>query len=331
MTEHQERASISLAETCVDAYEFLAHTNVQPGKACLLQIYPARSDSEMMRLTRERTSIGREPSCDISVDDNAMSRTHAAVDLLGGRYFLVDLNSTNGTYVDDDLLRGRMPLAGGELIRMGGCIMKFMSSMDEEANYHAVVHELMTRDALTNAFNRSYLIPVIDKELELCRKQNERLSLILLDIDHFKNINDQHGHLVGDEVLRIFCERIRGELRKTDLLTRFGGEEFIVACCRTPLRGAGRIAERIRLAIASTPFQTQAGRINVTCSLGVSSSDGVELASCDNMVSAADALLYDAKNSGRNRVLMFDPQDTRCDGNRSQDHDADTSGAAETV
>jgi two-component system cell cycle response regulator len=322
MTEHELKGA-SLADTCAGAYEFFAQTSVEPGKACLLQIYPARSDSEMMRLTRERTLIGREPSCEISVDDDAISRTHAAVDLLEGRYFLVDLNSTNGTYVDDALLCGRMPLSGGELIRIGGCIMKFMSSMDEEENYHAVVHELMTRDALTNAFNRSYLIPVIDKELELCRKQNGQLSLILLDIDYFKNINDQYGHLVGDEVLRIFCERVRGELRTSDLLTRFGGEEFIVACCRTPLQDAGRIAERIRLAIASVPFQTHGGNINVTCSLGVSTSDGVELASCDQMVSAADALLYDAKKSGRNRVRMFDSQKTRCDGKPSQVHSAD--------
>jgi two-component system, cell cycle response regulator len=277
---------------------------------------PAADLPGSVRLTRERTLIGRDPSCDISVDDNAISRMHAAVDLLGGRYFLTDLDSTNGTYVDDELLRGRMPLSGGELIRMGGCIMKFMSSMNKEANYHAVVHELMTRDPLTNAFNRIYLIPVIDKELDVCRKQNEHLSLILLDIDHFKKINDQYGHLVGDEVLRVFCERVRSELRKTDMLARFGGEEFIVACRETPLKGAGRIAERIRLLIASTPFQTHGGRIDVTCSLGVSSSDGVELSTCDQMVSAADALLYDAKNSGRNRVFMFDPHKTRCDGKR---------------
>ena len=303
--------SISLADTCTNAFEAFGAGQFESGKGCLIQIYPASSSSELMRLSEERTIIGRDPSCDITIDDNAMSRTHAAVDLLGHGYFLADLNSTNGTWVDDEVLRGRIPLQGGELIRMGGSILKFMSSMDEEANYHAVVHELMTRDALTNAFNRSYLIPMIDRELRSCLKEQKELSLILLDVDHFKQINDRHGHLVGDEVLRIFCERIRHELRKLDLLARFGGEEFVVACLQTSLTEAIRIAERIRLAISSVPFQTQAGPISVTCSLGVAHSNGVEFKNCDEILSAADTSLYGAKNNGRNRVQAFDPQQTR--------------------
>ncbi len=302
---------ISLADTCADAFDVFATGNIEPGKGCLLQIYPATSTSQLIRLAAERTVIGRDPSCDVTLDDNAMSRTHAAVDLIGRAYFLNDLNSTNGTYVDDELLRGRIPLQGGELIRMGGSILKFMSSMDEEANYHAVVHELMIRDSLTNTFNRSYLIPVIEKELKSCRLAQAELAVILLDIDHFKKINDQHGHLVGDEVLRTFCERIRHELRTSDMLARFGGEEFVLACPRTSLSEAIRIAERVRLLISSMPFHTQAGKINVTCSLGVAVSDGVNLASCDDIISAADNSLYDAKKTGRNRVQAFDPRQTR--------------------
>ena len=301
---------ISMADTCADPFEIFT-TPVESGKGCLLQIYPACSNSELMRLTSSRTVIGRDPSCDVSINDNAMSRTHAAVVLLGRGYFLADLNSTNGTYVDDQLLRGRIPLEGGELIRMGGCILKFMAAMDEEANYHAVVHELMIRDSLTNAFNRSYLIPLMESQLAKCREQQQIFSAILLDIDHFKQINDQHGHLVGDEVLRIFCERIRHELRKMNMLARFGGEEFVIACCRTSLTEASRIAERSRLAISSEPFQTQAGPISVTCSLGVACSNGFDFPTCDLLISAADSLLYSAKKSGRNRVQVFDPSATR--------------------
>ena len=139
--EPELQRPISLADTCADAFEAFAPDTVESGKGCLLQIYPACSNSELMRLTTSRTLIGRDPSCDITVNDDAMSRTHAAVDLLGRGYFLTDLNSTNGTYVDDELLRGRIPLEGGELIRMGGCILKFMAAMDEEANYHlSLIH-----------------------------------------------------------------------------------------------------------------------------------------------------------------------------------------------
>lgn len=306
---------VSLTDTCTNVFDMLNTGSVnEPGKGCLIQIYPARSDSELIRLSKERTLIGRDPNCDIPIDDKAISRIHASVEQLGTGYFLCDLDSTNGTYVDDNLLRGRIPLSGGELIRFGGCILKFMCSMDEEAHYHSMVHELMTRDSLTNAFNRSYLIPVVEKELQKCRKSDSTLSLILLDIDHFKGINDQYGHLVGDEVLRIFCERIRQELRGNDLLTRFGGEEFVVTSFDTRLKEATRIAERIRLTISSTPFHTQGGKIAVTCSLGVATSNGTDIGSCDELISVADKQLYSAKNSGRNRVSTFDPHDTRVSG-----------------
>ncbi|MCA9085302.1 MAG: GGDEF domain-containing protein [Planctomycetaceae bacterium] len=313
LQEYNPNRSISLADTCANGFDLSAPLArpVDAGKACLLQIYPATSASGLMRISRDRSIIGRDTTCDIALSDHAMSRTHAAIDRVGDSYFLSDLNSTNGTYVDDKLLRGRMPLTGGELIRMGSSILKFMMSMDQEAHYHAVVHELMVRDSLTNAFNRSYLIPQIDGELKSCRRDNIHFSIIILDIDHFKKINDRFGHLVGDEVLRVFCERIRAELRATDMLARFGGEEFVVACRQTSVREAGRIAERLRLTISSTAFQTQAGPIVITCSLGVACSDGVQFPNCDELFSAADRSLYNAKRSGRNCVEIFDPSTTR--------------------
>ena len=301
----------SAADTCTDAFNLLPSTSAEGGRGCLLQIYPAGSNSELMRLEQGRTLLGRDTICDISINDNAVSRVHASIDLVDSAYFLSDLNSTNGTYVNDQMLRGRMPLAGGELIRLGGCILKFMNSMDEEANYHAVVHELMIRNSLTNAFNRSCLIPLIEKELLNCRHSSQFVSLIVLDIDHFKKINDQHGHLVGDEVLRILCERIRSQLRQDDMLARFGGEEFVIVCRHSSVKNAQRMAERIRLTISSDPFQTQAGPVSVTCSLGVAESDGIRLATCDELISAADSLLYRAKGEGRNRVQVFDPMETR--------------------
>ena len=150
-SENESGFSFSSSDTCTDPFSLLMPSNVEPGKGCLLQIYPASSNSELMRLGCERTVIGRDTNCNITINDNAVSRAHAAIELIDATYFLTDLNSTNGSFVNDQLLRGRMPLEGGELIRIGGCILKFMSSMDEEANYHAVVHELMVRDSLTNA------------------------------------------------------------------------------------------------------------------------------------------------------------------------------------
>jgi diguanylate cyclase (GGDEF)-like protein len=299
----------SLAETRANGFRLLDQESPTIGKACLLQIYPATTGSELVRLRSERTLIGREPSCDVPLDDHSVSRMHAAIDSLENGYQLVDLNSTNGTYVDDAIVESPVELTGGELIRTGNVILKFMSALDQEAQYHAVVHELMTRDSLTNTFNRSYIIPLISKELAACRRRTRTLSIILLDIDHFKSINDRFGHLVGDEVLRIFCERIRQGLQRGDLLARFGGEEFLILLRQTSVSDAVHVAERVRLAISSAPFQTQGGPLSVTCSMGVACSDGFVHDSCDSLLSAADALLYEAKNKGRNCVLASKTHD----------------------
>lgn len=302
---------VSLADTCADAFELLAGDDVLPGQGCLLQIYPATANAQLIPLTEEQTTIGRDPASMIAIDDHAMSRNHAAIELGIDGYVLVDRNSTNGTFVDDELVDGTVDLTGGEMIRLGGTILKFMSALDREANYHAVVHELMTRDSLTQAFNRSYLIPLIERELESSNKDGSPLSILLLDIDRFKSINDLHGHLVGDEVLRTFCERIRSELNEHDMLARFGGEEFVIACPQTTLREAGKLAERIRLAVASSVFRTQRGDVSVTCSIGVAANTGATVNSCDQLLCLADGQLYRAKRNGRNRVQHFDPLDTQ--------------------
>ena len=256
----------------------------------------------MFRLNSRRTLIGREPSCDIALDDHAVSRSHAAIEQEDSGYSVVDLGSRNGTFVDDKLLRDRRRLKGGEHIRLGGTILKFMASMDEEAQYHAVVHELMTRDPLTSAFNRSYLMSMLEKMLARCQFTHQKLSVIMMDIDYFKKVNDSWGHLVGDEVLRVFSERIRNVLRSGDALCRLGGEEFVLISERTELQDAVRIAERMRLTVSSTPFSTQVGLVEITCSLGVMTVDGSDSGTVDDLLSRADKHMYAAKAAGRNCV-----------------------------
>lgn len=291
-----------LSETSPEGFRLFQPEKIQAGRGCLLQIYPARPSAEIIRLKDARSLIGRDPSCEITLDDRAVSRSHAAVEADADGYVLVDCDSTNGTYVDDRRVRDRQRLHGGELLRMGGTILKFMSAIDEEAQYHAVVHELMTKDPLTNAFNRAYLLPALEQRLTHCRRTAACLSVILLDIDYFKQVNDQHGHLAGDEVLRIFSERIRHGLRPGDLLARFGGEEFVVVAPDTPPESAQQLAERLRQAVAAPAFQTQAGPLNVTCSLGLAWTDGRLLTTVDQLLSSADQALYQAKQSGRNVV-----------------------------
>ncbi|MCA9037465.1 MAG: GGDEF domain-containing protein [Planctomycetaceae bacterium] len=298
---------ISLAETNASGFDLNCMQEPDMPRGCLLQIYPARPDVHMIRIHQRRTILGRDLHCQIAIEDSAASRHHAAIIFEDAGYLIQDLNSTNGTYVNDARISGSLALKGGELIRLGGTIFKFLSSFDQEAQYHTVVQDLMVRDSLTNAFNRSYLIPTLQSLLKKCQSSDARVAMIMMDIDLFKAINDKHGHLVGDEVLRVFCERVRDQLRPEDFLARWGGEEFIVIAKQVTLKEARRIAERIRLAISSTSFQTQSGPITVTCSLGIACANGKTSYSVDQFIGIADHWLYVAKKSGRNNVQSTDP------------------------
>ncbi len=298
--EDHEKLSIGNSQT--EIFEFFLPKKVSSFHGCVVQICPVMPQCEMFRLLKQRTVIGRELACDIVLNDNAVSRSHAAIDLSDMQYFLTDLGSRNGTFVDDEMLQQRRRLRGGEQIRLGGTILKFMESVDKEASYHDVVNSLMARDPLTNSFNRSFMTSTLAKLLASSQFSKHSVALIMIDIDHFKKVNDTKGHLVGDEVLRVFTERILHILRAVDSLCRVGGEEFVVICERTDLKDAVRIAERIRLTVSSTPLSTQSGPVSVTCSLGVMTLDEANFATIEDLLSGADARMYTAKASGRNCV-----------------------------
>jgi len=249
-----------------------------------------------------RSVLGRDPACHVTVDDSSVSRMHAASELSNGAYHITDLDSTNGSWINEDRLVSRVTLNGGEMIRLGNTILKFMLALDEEAQYHAVVHELMTHDPLTNTYNRGYLIPLLERELGKCQAQGSTLSVILLDIDEFKRVNDRYGHLIGDEVLRILCKRIRPILDGAHSLCRLGGDELVIVCPQSPLDMTVQLAEMICREVAELPFVTQSGQLKITCSIGVTSTNGESLPDVDTLLGAADKLLYRAKAQGRNCV-----------------------------
>jgi two-component system, cell cycle response regulator len=167
-------------------------------------------------------------------------------------------------------------------------------------------NQLATTDSLTGASNRRYFNRQLTRELNRAQRGRGQLSLLLLDIDHFKRINDRYGHGVGDEVLQEFARRIaQGLPRRIDWYARLGGEEFTVALPETGLAGAAVVAERIRQQVADTPFQGSCGPIPVTVSIGVSGTAALSMApSVDALLESADRCLYSSKDSGRNRVTV---------------------------
>lgn len=173
---------------------------------------------------------------------------------------------------------------------------------------HAVSqqHELASHDRLTGLYNRLALMELMDHHLALARRRHSPLALLMLDIDHFKLVNDQHGHLVGDEVLRQVAQRAQARLRNADMLARFGGEEFLALLPATTIEGARAVAEDIRRAVGDLPMVVNGVSIPVTISIGVHSSLPTEgPTAAEAMIDRSDQALYQAKHQGRNRVVAL--------------------------
>lgn len=165
------------------------------------------------------------------------------------------------------------------------------------------MRELATTDSLTGLFNRRRFMELCDREYSRSLRYGRALSMFMMDIDHFKLVNDEHGHDVGDQVLRSISETAIMALRGADIIGRIGGEEFAVLLPETENGSALEVAERLRLSIERSSIETTAGSLNITVSIGVSSM-APDITSVDKLLKRADVALYDAKQSGRNRVVV---------------------------
>jgi diguanylate cyclase (GGDEF)-like protein len=165
------------------------------------------------------------------------------------------------------------------------------------------VRENSLRDGLTGCFNRTHAIEAIDIELRRSRRSHAPLSLIMFDIDHFKEINDRYGHLCGDAVLAAVGARMRDVMRGSDLKCRYGGEEFLILLPDTPLEGAERVADTLRMELANMKLEWKDGSIRITASFGVAASLPSEI-DAHALIGRADAALYRAKDHGRNCVQL---------------------------
>lgn len=270
-------------------------------QACLVTIYGPELGKQY-KLPEGATFIGRGPENDIVLDMDNVSRRHVRVQVMDqGSTFIEDLQSTNGTYVNDrEIMRER--LGNGDLVKVGGAILKFLQGGNIEALFHEEIYQMTIVDGLTQINNKRYFMDFLEREMARCARYERPLSLILFDIDHFKQINDGHGHLAGDHVLRKLAETVSKHIRREEAFARYGGEEFAVLMPETPIQRAQTFAEKIRRMVASTDFSFEGERIEVTCSLGVAAMTSQHRAP-SGFLAQVDERLYKAKNSGRNRVV----------------------------
>ncbi len=277
---------------------------VPKGNDCLVVIYTKEPSLLGRRFVLDTSPIriGRGAENHIVLEGDSVSRRHAHFEERGDAWWCVDDGSTNGSYVNDEQIMREARLGNGDRIKIGPTIFKFLSGQDVEAQYHEEIYRMTIIDGLTQVHVKRYLLESLDKELMRARRHARDLSFLMLDIDHFKKINDLHGHLAGDYVLKEVARIIQQRIRRDEVLARYGGEEFAVILPETTLEGARALADGLREKIEESRFVFQGETIRVTISIGVAMLHDDDKASLD-LIRRADEKLYAAKRAGRNRVL----------------------------
>jgi two-component system cell cycle response regulator len=273
------------------------------GDAVLLSIYPSGPNmGRRFALSATEHFVGRLAELDIALEGEGLSRKHARIYRTDEGWNIEDLGSTNGTMVNDVKV-DRGLLRDGDILRFGVATCKFLAGDNIESQYHEEIYRMSIQDGLTGVHNKRYFLELLERELAGAARRGSPLSLAMLDIDHFKKINDTHGHLAGDAALKELCRRLKPRVRAADLLARYGGEEFAVVLPDTSLAGALELAEDLRLLVADTPFAHDELRIPCTISLGVAQIDIANPGRPEDLIRRADENLYAAKRGGRNRVV----------------------------
>jgi len=260
----------------------------------------------MFALEKIETIIGRDRSADIRYDEKGLSRRHARILRDGGRFFLEDAGSRNGTFVDGERVpgHGRVELRhGARIVLSSGIVLRFDLVDEIEERVAKQLFEASTRDALTGIYNRRYFDERLAAEVSFAHRHEGKLGLLMFDVDHFKRVNDGHGHLAGDAVLAAIAKRISGLIRAEDVLARYGGEELVLLARGIPKGGVETLADRVRAAVEETTVRFEEKTLRVTVSVGVAALDECDAhATGDLLVALADERLYRAKHGGRNRV-----------------------------
>jgi diguanylate cyclase (GGDEF)-like protein len=246
--------------------------------------------------------IGRQPTCDLPLADSSVSRRHAQILFVDGRHLLEDLGSANGTYVADNRIVKHW-LSDGDVVQFGSSIAYRYSVTDsQQLTMLKYLYDASVTDALTGVFNREYFNARLLTEIAYARRHDTALSLLMLDVDHFKKINDTFGHPVGDIALTKLVESVRTKLRVEDVFCRYGGEEFVAILRTTDLTAAACVAERIRQAVEQVELYAEGNQVKIRVSIGCASLSCTTGSLPEELVAIADRRLYAAKHAGRNRV-----------------------------
>lgn len=292
MTTHDQDTAVTNVDKPVD---------VGTQRDCLLVIYHREKEQQGRRLELigSRARIGREEDNDLVLLDEGVSRHHARLERGRDGWVVMDVGSRNGTLLNGRSLRGVERLKNGDVLKLGSVIIKYLSGSDVEASMWEEIIQIATTDTLTHLANRRRFDEELTTECGRVRRHGRDLSMIMLDIDHFKRVNDEHGHPAGDAVLSHIGQLIGARVRGHDVAARIGGEELAILMPETKLEGARSLAEELRSAIEQQVVEYGDRRLRVTVSIGCAEYAQGDAAS---FFRRCDEKLYAAKAAGRNRI-----------------------------
>ncbi|MGE0616704.1 MAG: diguanylate cyclase [Bacteriovoracia bacterium] len=273
--------------------------------ACLIVIRGTPQGHRFF-LTKGKMIIGRDPAADVTLSDQSVSRKHVEITKDRGKTLLSDLGSANGTIVNGKRMgKGEsVQLVKEDMVRLGNTILKYLPAGEIETLFYANIASAANTDPLTRVYNRRYFNEALEVEFKRTKALHSDLAVIYFDIDHFKKVNDTHGHDAGDFILKEFSAIIRTKfVRPKDVFARFGGEEFVLLLANTKAEIAADIAENIRATIEAHAFIYKGKRIPLTMSAGVAEV-AATIESAQTFINHADKALYESKSSGRNRVTV---------------------------
>ncbi len=273
----------------------------EPQKQAMLVSIAGPGFGQRKSLGEEPVELGRGVRCSWVIDSDSVSRRHAVVERCGDAHQIRDLGSTNGTYVNDERIQVCV-LGDGDRVQVGKSVLKYLAGGNIESAYHEEIQRLMRFDGLTGVANRSHYEDALRIALQRDRVEPSPISLLLLDLDYFKSINDRFGHVAGDAVLRQFAATVSCVVPQPWFLARLGGEEFAILCPGTSVDGARALAERIRSVVADARFEFDGQRISLTVSIGLADRAPASRDGAADLYERADERLYAAKSAGRNCV-----------------------------
>jgi two-component system, cell cycle response regulator len=280
--------------------------DVRPKRSAMtLHVIKGPRAGEVLIVDRRDAVLGRGDDADLRIDDPSLSRTHVRFERDGDTLTVTDLDSRNGTLVEGARLEGTKRLRSGDLLILGNVLVRFAVQDPAELQVSRDLYEAAVRDRLTGLYNRGYFDDRIAAECAFVRRHQSSMAALLIDLDHFKLVNDTYGHPAGDAVLKAAAVKIRESLRAEDLAARYGGEEFVVLARGTDAGGAEVLGQRLRTRIALAQVVSPSGPIKVTASIGVAvMRKDLVYRNAGELIAAADSALYEAKAAGRNRVVV---------------------------